>query len=272
MNNLVEINNTTLGIKEYNGQRVITFKDIDRVHERPDGTARRNFTSNKKYLIENEDYFKITRNISMDEIRTLNITIPPKGTTLLTESGYLLLVKSFNDDLAWQVQRQLVGSYFRLKDTTSDTDNITKELITTISSINDRLSKLEESTQRKKLPEKKYSRWKTNTFTKLRKLQEYVNDNSEETLTLPNIIHLVIGETEDTYNIEINDYVDLYKSEMNLEDNPYAIDVINHYKDIRDMFTLTLDSIMERLHIQENRECNKRNIFDELAEKLEKEN
>ena len=154
MNNLVEINNTTLGIKEYNGQRVITFKDIDRVHERPDGTARRNFTSNKKYLIENEDYFKITRNTSMDEIRTLNITIPPKGTTLLTESGYLLLVKSFNDDLAWQVQRQLVGSYFRLKDTTPDTDNITKELITTLSSINDRLSKLEESTQKKKLLER----------------------------------------------------------------------------------------------------------------------
>ena len=88
---------------------------------------------------------------------------------------------------------------------------------------------------------------------------------------MPNIIHLVIGETEDTYNIEINDYADLYKSEMNLEDNPYAIDVINNYKDIRDMFTLTLDSIMERLHIQENRECNKRNIFDELAERLEKE-
>lgn len=47
MNNLVEINNTTLGIKEYNGQRIITFKDIDRVHERPDGTARRNFASNR---------------------------------------------------------------------------------------------------------------------------------------------------------------------------------------------------------------------------------
>lgn len=152
-------------------------------------------------------------------------------------------------------------------------NQITQELITTLSSINDRLSKLEESTKKKKLPEKKYSRWKTNTFSKLHKLQEYVNDNSDEQLTLPNVIHLVIGETEDTYNIEINDYVDLYKSEKDLEDNPYTIDVINHYyKDIRDMFTLTLDSIMEKLHIQENRECNRRNIFDELAERLEKEN
>lgn len=35
--NLVEINNVAIGIKEYEGKRVITFKDIDRVHGRPDG-------------------------------------------------------------------------------------------------------------------------------------------------------------------------------------------------------------------------------------------
>lgn len=34
--------------------------------------------------------------------------------TLLTESGYLMLVKSFTDELAWNVQRQLVKSYFRV--------------------------------------------------------------------------------------------------------------------------------------------------------------
>mgnify|MGYP001623778949 FL=1 len=33
--------------------------------------------------------------------------------TLISESGYLMLVKSFTDDLAWTVQRQLVDSYFR---------------------------------------------------------------------------------------------------------------------------------------------------------------
>ena len=32
--------------------------------------------------------------------------------TLLTKMGYLMLVKSFTDDLAWMVQRQLVKSYF----------------------------------------------------------------------------------------------------------------------------------------------------------------
>lgn len=157
-------------------------------------------------------------------------------------------------------------------------NNSTNEkLIELLTSMDNRLSKLEEQSNKKKLPEKKYSRWKTNTFKKLNTLLSYVNENSDENLKLSEIIHLVIGETEDTYNIELNDYTDAYKSEFDLDTTPYAIDVINHYKDIRDMFTLTLDSIMEKLHIAEEADCNgnginrTRNIFDELAAKVEKD-
>ena len=164
--------------------------------------------------------------------------------------------------------------------------NITNSLITTLNTISEtmaaisnsqndiniRLSKLEEQSNKKKLPEKKYSRWKTNTFRKLNTLLSYVNLHYEEKLQLSEIIHLVIRETEDTYNIELNDYTDAYKSEFDLDIMPYAIDVINHYKDIRDIFTLTLDSIMEKLHIDEDTVCNKEgNIFDELAAKVEKD-
>lgn len=134
----------------------------------------------------------------------------------------------------------------------------------------EKISNMEEQSNKKKLPEKKYSRWKTNTFNKLNTLHSYVNEHSDENLKLSEIIHLVIGETEDTYGIEINDYVDAYKSEFDLDTNPYALDVINRYKDVRDMFTLTLDSIMERLHLIDKSDKNKsRNIFDELASKLE---
>ena len=79
---------------------------------------------------------------------------------------------------------------------------------------------------------------------------------------------MVIQETEDTYNIEINDYVEAYKSEFNLNTNPYAIDVINHYKDIRDMFTFTLDSVMHRLNLPDNTKSVSKNIFDILAEEI----
>ena len=112
--NLVEINNVAIGIKEYEGKRVITFKDIDRVHERPDGTARKAFNRNKKRFIEGEDYFMIMRNTPMSVSWTLNI--PPKGLTLITKSGYLMISKVFDDDIAWDVQRKLFNNYFKVKE------------------------------------------------------------------------------------------------------------------------------------------------------------
>lgn len=141
-------------------------------------------------------------------------------------------------------------------------------LTQTITTMQQDISTLKESQTTKKLPEKKYSRWKTNTFSKLNTLLSYVNTHSEENLKLSEIIHLVIQETEDTYSIEINDYVEAYKSEFNLDTNPYAIDVINHYKDIKDMFTLTLDSIMNKLNLSDNAKSLNKNIFDILAEEI----
>ena len=141
-------------------------------------------------------------------------------------------------------------------------------LTQTITTMQQDINTLKESQTTKKLPEKKYSRWKTNTFNKLNTLLSYVNTHSDENLKLSEIIHLVIQETEDTYNIEINDYVEAYKSEFNLDTNPYAIDVINHYKDIKDMFTLTLDSIMNRLNLSDNAKSSSKNIFDILAEEI----
>ncbi|HHW03368.1 MAG TPA: ORF6N domain-containing protein [Thermoanaerobacterales bacterium] len=109
-----------LTIKEYQGQRVVTFKEIDEVHERPEGTAKRNFRKNRNKFIENEDFFELDQ---PDEIRSLGFERPQGGTPekviLITESGYLMLVKSFTDDLAWQVQRQLVNNYFRVKEVKS---------------------------------------------------------------------------------------------------------------------------------------------------------
>jgi uncharacterized coiled-coil protein SlyX len=111
MTNIVPINNHPIKIRECQGQRVITFREIDEVHERPLGTARRNFYKNPTHFVEGKDYFKF----SMDEIRTMGFVdvSSPKGINLITESGYLMLVKSLTDDLAWEVQRQLVDSYFR---------------------------------------------------------------------------------------------------------------------------------------------------------------
>ena len=123
MNEHMIIQNNAVEIKEWGGQRVVTFKDIDTIHARSEGTSRRNFNTNRKYFIEGTDYFKICA----DEIRSHKIMeLSPKAqedVTLLTESGYLMIVKSFHDDLAWDVQRALVNNYFRAK---TDAENFQK--------------------------------------------------------------------------------------------------------------------------------------------------
>ena len=117
MNEIITVESTEMQIREYNGQRVVTFKDIDTVHKNKSGVARRNFNRNKKHFVEGEDYFSLTREISNEtNCPNRNITIPNKGITVLTESGYLMIAKSFNDDLAWKVQRRLVNSYFHGKE------------------------------------------------------------------------------------------------------------------------------------------------------------
>lgn len=115
MSNVITIENTEMQIREYNGQRVVTFKDIDMVHQRPTGTAYRNFRNNKQHFVEGEDFIKIC----VDEIRRnkiMDVSAKARADiTMITESGYLMLVKSFTDDLSWKVQRQLVNAYFKVK-------------------------------------------------------------------------------------------------------------------------------------------------------------
>lgn len=129
------INNVPLKIKEYKGQRVVTFRDIDTVHGRPEGTARKRFNDNRKHFIEGEDFFIVNQ---PSEIRTLGITRPQGGTPssiiLLTENGYLMLVKSLTDDLSWEVQRQLVKTYFRVQEINSSYAELIEILRNEISS------------------------------------------------------------------------------------------------------------------------------------------
>lgn len=95
------------------GERLITFAMVDRVHARPDGTAGRNFREHRERFVQGEDFHELTG----DELRRQSQAghFGPRTARgiMLTESGYLMLVKAFTDELAWQVQRQLVRAYFK---------------------------------------------------------------------------------------------------------------------------------------------------------------
>ena len=140
-------------------------------------------------------------------------------------------------------------------------------LTNTVTTMQQDISSLKQrSTSKKKLPEQKYSRWKSNTFTKLRLLTEYANEHSDQELTLSDTLHITINEMQDTYNIELSDYIKDYMLENSSESKPYDLDVINYYKDLRNMYSLTVDSILEKLNLRF--ESSARNIFDELAKDL----
>lgn len=196
------------------------------------------------------------------------------NTILYTERGIMEICRWSRQakanqfmDWVWNIVEAYRNGHLNSSSNQSKIDEELVEAISTltqtINTMQQDISFLKESTQKKKLPEKKYSRWKTNTFKKLNALTKYANENSDQSLQLNNTIHITINEMEDTYSIA-------YKSEFDMEPGaqPYVIDVINHYKEVKDMYTLILDSIIEKLGIKLEKEITSRNIFDELAMNL----
>jgi hypothetical protein len=117
MGEIICINDQNLSIKEFKNKRVVTFQDIDRIHGRREGTAGKNFRNNSNRFIEGEDYFEIFKNqVGEDFSGTFGFSKFAAKGHLITETGYLMLVKSFQDDLAWEVQRKLIKNYFKAKD------------------------------------------------------------------------------------------------------------------------------------------------------------
>ena len=116
-NEMIEISGASLPVIEYQGKRVVTFTMIDQVHQRPEGTARKRFHDNRARFIDGEDYFRLSYQevMSLSSFRTAGVQANSQGLIILTQAGYLMLVKSLTDDLAWTVQRELVHRYFTPK-------------------------------------------------------------------------------------------------------------------------------------------------------------
>jgi hypothetical protein len=110
--NAITVGHTVkLNIVVFNKEPVLTFDMIDVAHGKADGQARTNFTRNKQRFVEGKHYHMVGY-ADAAAMEAYGVNVPPRGLTLITKRGYLLLVKSFTDDLAWDVQEQLVDYYF----------------------------------------------------------------------------------------------------------------------------------------------------------------
>ena len=201
MNEMVTVEGTKMQIREYDGQRVVTFKDIDKVHQRPNGTAKRNFTRNKKHFIENEDYYSITKKEFGTKFVPNEKSLvgnPNLEVILLTETGYLMLVKSLRDDLSWDVQRQLVKAYFKVK---------------------------QEIPERKTYPLLVEDRW----LAEMEPNFEYLCKQYK--LTRKGLYHKILLDIGKSYNVD--DYKILYKYEKGYEAR-FVMEVVSYFAELRE--------------------------------------
>lgn len=136
MNEIIVIEGTKLEKIEYRGEVVVSLPMVDAVHKRPEGTARRTFNKFRDKFIVGEDYFSVpheewtgltVRNTSDQRGYASDQKGGRRGNmNFLTLSGYMMLVKTFTDDLSWRIQRMLVKSYFKA---TQTVDELKDELI-----------------------------------------------------------------------------------------------------------------------------------------------
>lgn len=226
----VIINTMPLAIKEYNNRRVVTFKDIDTLHQRPKGTARKRFNDNKSRFIEGEDYFKVCAS----EFRTRKIAnISSKAQediTLITESGYLMLVKSLTDDLAWKVQRELVNTYFRAKDMFTVFQTFSQTLLNRISSLETEMADMKLALETQKPIQPNFWLWKNHIANKVIK-------TLTETLSIDirSAYDMVYDNMTSIYGFDksfaISQFCSKYRI-INTTENPAKIAIIDAVADV----------------------------------------
>ena len=226
----VIINTMPLAIKEYNNRRVVTFKDIDTLHQRPKGTARKRFNDNKSRFIEGEDYFKVCAS----EFRTRKIAnISSKAQediTLITESGYLMLVKSLTDDLAWKVQRELVNTYFRAKDMFTVFQTFSQTLLNRISSLETEMADMKLALETQNPIQPNFWLWKNHIANKVIK-------TLTETLSIDirSAYDMVYDSMTSIYGFDksfaISQFCSKYRI-INTTENPAKIAIIDAVADV----------------------------------------
>lgn len=200
MNEVITIDNTEMQIREYDGQRVVTFDDICAVHKCERKRLTKHFERKRKHFLKDEDYYELTRK-ELNDLTSPNSKIignPMIKAYLFTESGYLMIIKCLDDDLAWKVQRQLVNSYFKVK---------------------------QEIPERKTYPLLVEDKW----LAEMEPNFEYLCKQYK--LTRKGLYHKILLDIGKSYNVD--DYKILYKYEKGYESR-FVMEVVSYFAELRE--------------------------------------
>lgn len=151
-------------------------------------------------------------------------------------------------------------------------DNFTRTMNETLSSLNERITKLEESQEniQKSIPKKRFSYWQSKMFPKYQALMDYFGISSGKNGILYKELY---KEFHNTYpDIEINQIVDDYCYENRI-DNCFTLDAIEHDKDARKLFEGIVNGLLKKNDlVPENIYVREKTIFDDIDKLAEEEN
>lgn len=142
-------------------------------------------------------------------------------------------------------------------------NTFTKTINDTFLSLNERMSKLEESQEqvKKSLPKKRFSFWNSKMFPKYQLLMDYFEMPTGKNGILYKELY---KEFHNTYpDIEINQIVDDYCYDNGL-DSCFTLDAIEHDKTVRKLFETMVDGLLEKYELlSENVTVREKTIFDD---------
>lgn len=103
----------------------------------------------------------------------------------------------------------------------------------------------------KPFPTPKYTTWKTDMLKIIDRYVYYVNRIPNSSMSISNVIALIINKMEFAYDIDTESYVTHYQKTFGFNKTDfYILDVINYYDDLKNMFTATLNHLTEGYDIK----------------------
>lgn len=106
------------------GQKVVLDKTVAKIHGQPDREIRRRITDNENRFKENVDFIDLKQRVGqshtlefLKEIGYAKQSITQANHIyLLSERGYMKLIKAMDDDTSWDVMENFIDEYFRMKE------------------------------------------------------------------------------------------------------------------------------------------------------------
>ena len=259
--------------------RGIGFTDKDQIRRRRDkwindivvskGVVKFNIptqevvSKNDTTLFDEKDTYCISQHKLPLALAKINITLKMKQNQPELASKLELYQDKCADVLASVFIDHKTTDQITIQPILDTLNTFTKTANDTLLSLNERMSKLEESQEqvKKSLPKKRFSYWNSKMFPKYQLLMDYFDIPTGKNGILYKELY---KEFYNTYpDIEINQIVDDYCYDNGL-DSCFTLDAIEHDKTVRKLFETMVDSLLEKYELLSgNITVREKTIFDD---------